>query len=101
MVAITSWPSVSTAASATSPDVAPDEIHHDPAALRGRLGLLRGERRNAVETSRAEAGELEDRRHRVRRELPPAGAGAGTGGSLELVQVLFAELPGGVRADPL
>ena len=83
------------------PDVAAHEVHHQPPAFGGRLGLLRRQCRDAVEPSRAEAGEFEDRRHRVGGELTAAGTGARAGGRLQLVEVGVRDLPGRVRPDPL
>ena len=83
------------------PDVAAHEIHDDAPAFSGSVDLIRRERGDAVEPGRAEPDELEHRRHRVGGELTAAGTRAGARGGLQLVQIFLAELPGGMRADPL
>ena len=63
--------------------------------------LAGNERRDPVQPGRADAEELERRRHRVGGELAAAGAGAGTGDVLELVQLRAGHPPDGVRPDRL
>ena len=81
--------------------VVADQIEHKPSRLlRGRR--LRGvERGNVVRARGADPEELEQRRHRVRRELAAAGASAWTGDALELVDVGGAHLPHRVRSHRL
>ena len=81
--------------------VAANEVDRDPPALVCGVGLLRGQCRDAVQPGGAEAEELEDGRHRVRGELPAAGARARAGDRLELVQLVGRHLAGGVAADRL
>ena len=83
------------------PDVAPDEVHDDLAAAVGGRVLARILGRDGVEAGRRETDELEDGGHRVGRELAAAGAGAGTGRVLDLVQLVERDLAGPVRADGL
>ena len=62
--------------------------------------MLRGiGRRHVVQPGRADAEELEHRRHRVRGELPAARAGSRAGDALELVHVGVAHRSGGGGAD--
>ena len=78
-----------------------DEVHHDPPGLVRGLRLARVRRRDAAQAARADAEEVDHRRHRVRGELAAARAGAGAGDALELVQLLVGHLPGGALADRL
>ena len=70
-------------------------------AARALSSFARVERRDAVQAGRRDAEELERSRHRVRRELAAARACARARDRLELVQVLVAQVPGGMGADPL
>ena len=71
-----------------------------PALFRS-LGFRRVERGDPVQPRRADAEELERKRHRVGRELAAARAGARTRDALELVHVLRAHRAGGMRAHRL
>ena len=73
-------------------DVVADELHCEPACLVRRLLLVAVDRRDAVRAERREAEEVEDRRHRVGRELAAARTGARAGGRFELVEVRRADL---------
>ena len=57
--------------------VVAQELHGQAAALLGGVALAAVERRDAVQTGRADAEKVERRGHRVGRELAAAGAGAG------------------------
>ena len=83
------------------PDVAPDQVHHQLAGplSGGLLGWVLG--RDAVQAGRRQADELHDRAHRVGRVLAAAGAGSGTGGVLDLVQLVERDLARPVGADRL
>jgi hypothetical protein len=83
------------------PQVAAQEIHREPAGFLRGLALDGWRAGMPVEAGRADPEEIERGRHRVRRELAPARARAGAGDALELVEILVAHLPDGVRADGL
>ena len=82
-------------------DVVPHGLNGEPADLVGGLLLCHVHRGDAVRAERREAEEVEDRRHRVRRELTAARARSRARRRLELVQVCVRDLPRRVRADPL
>ena len=81
--------------------VVADELHGEPAGLVGGRLLVAVDRGDPIRAEGRETEEVEDPRHRVRRELAAAGSGAGAGGRLELVQVLGADLARRVGADAL
>ena len=83
------------------PEVAAQKVHHEPACRLGRLVLARRERGDPVQARRADPEEIERGRHRVRGELAAARARARAGDALELVQLVGAHAPDGVRADRL
>ena len=62
---------------------------------------MRVERRDVIRPGRADSQELDRRRHRVRRELATAGAGARTGVRLDLAQLVRTHLARGDRTDRL
>src|SRR5207244_10820472 len=77
-------------------EVFADELERERARALRRLGLRRVERRDRVQTRRADAEELERQRHRVGGELAAAGAGSRAGDALQLVDVVGAQLAGRV-----
>ena len=78
--------------------VSAHEIERKLAGLFRSFGLRRVERGDAVQSRGADAEELERERHRVGSELSAARAGARTRNALELVHVLGAHRPCGMRA---
>ncbi len=81
--------------------VAAHDVDGELADLEGRLRLRAVHRRDAVRPEWAQTEEVDHRGHRVGGELASTRSGCGAGHRLELVELLGAHLPGGVRADRL
>ena len=77
------------------------QVHHHLAALQGDFFFLRRERGNAVEAHRRKADQLHHGGHGVGRVLAAAGSGAGTGDVFQGLQLVIADLAGGVGAHGL
>ena len=70
------------------PNIFRNQVHHQPPCLLRHNIFVWIKRRDVIGAGRADAEELDRGRHRVRRELAAAGAGARTGALFDLAQLI-------------